>query len=223
MRKFFGCFLLYLITLSQFEKKVVTKANDFLNFFSSLTSFSIQVAEGLPGIHKAEILQLCDEVDNLARQLSDLCARGEGNSPRAQEIARQLSQKLNELKNKIQQAVVSRVVEDFIDITTPLKQFTEAVLAPEGTPNREQNFNDKTLNLQNFSNRAAKTARMVAAGGRFSFEKNCCIQLIWYLKFLTFWGRPYFFVNKFLIVFNKKFLFIKACSNKNKFIRKRLI
>lgn len=125
-----------------------------------------KVAEGLPGIHKAEILQLCDEVDNLSRQLADLCARGEGNSPRAQDIARKLSQKLNELKNKIQQAVVSRVVEDFIDITTPLKQFTEAVLAPEGTPNREQNFNDKTLNLQNFSNRAAKTARMVAAGGR---------------------------------------------------------
>ncbi|OXU28986.1 hypothetical protein TSAR_002363 [Trichomalopsis sarcophagae] len=124
-----------------------------------------KVAEGLPGIHKAEILQLCDEVDNLSHQLGELCARGEGNSPRAQEIARQLSHKLNELKNKIQQAVVSRVVEDFIDITTPLKQFTEAVLAPEGTPGREQNFNDKTLNLQNFSNRAAKTARMVAAGG----------------------------------------------------------
>ncbi|XP_058791899.1 vinculin isoform X2 [Phymastichus coffea] len=124
-----------------------------------------KVAEGLPGIHKAEILQLCDEVDNLSHQLGDLVARGEGNTPRAQEIARQLSQKLNELKNRIQQAVVSRVVEDFIDITTPLKQFTEAVLAPVGTPNREQNFNDKALNLQNFSNRAAKTARMVAAGG----------------------------------------------------------
>ncbi|KAJ8682712.1 hypothetical protein QAD02_018504 [Eretmocerus hayati] len=124
-----------------------------------------KVAEGLPGIHKAEILQLCDEVDNLSRQLADLCARGEGNSPRAQEIARQLSAKLHELKDKIQKAVVSRVVEDFIDIVSPLKQFTEAVLAPEGTPNREQNFNDKSLNLQNFSNRAAKTTRMVAAGG----------------------------------------------------------
>lgn len=48
---------------------------------------------------------------------------------------------------------------------TPLKQFTEAVLAPEGTPNRDQNFSDKASNLQNFSNRAVKTARMVAAGG----------------------------------------------------------
>ncbi|XP_076164268.1 vinculin isoform X6 [Ptiloglossa arizonensis] len=124
-----------------------------------------KVAEGLPGIHKAEILQLCDEVDNLSHQLGDLCAHGQGNTPRAQDIARQLSYKLYELKNRIQQAVVSRVVEDFIDITTPLKQFTDAVLAPEGTPGRDQNFNDKTHALQTFSNRAAKTARMVAAGG----------------------------------------------------------
>ncbi|XP_029665690.1 vinculin isoform X5 [Formica exsecta] len=124
-----------------------------------------KVAEGLPGIHKAEILQLCDEVDNLSHQLADLCAHGQGNTPRAQEIARQLSHKLYELKNRIQQAVVSRVVEDFIDITTPLKQFTDAVLAPAGTPGRDQNFNDKTCTLQTFSNRAAKTARMVAAGG----------------------------------------------------------
>lgn len=124
-----------------------------------------KVAEGLPGIHKAEILQLCDEVDNLSHQLADFCAHGQGNTPRAQEVARQLSHKLYELKNRIQQAVVSRVVEDFIDITTPLKQFTDAVLAPAGTPGRDQNFNDKTCTLQTFSNRAAKTARMVAAGG----------------------------------------------------------
>lgn len=124
-----------------------------------------KVAEGLPGIHKAEILQLCDEVDNLSHQLADLCAHGQGNTPRAQDIARQLSHKLYELKNRIQQAVVSRVVEDFIDITTPLKQFTDAVLTPAGTPGRDQNFNDKTCALQTFSKRAAKTARMVAAGG----------------------------------------------------------
>ena len=45
---------------------------------------------------------------------------------------RLLSQKLDELKDKIQSALVDRVVTDFIDISTPLKQFTDAVLAPEG-------------------------------------------------------------------------------------------
>ncbi|XP_034254648.1 vinculin isoform X6 [Thrips palmi] len=124
-----------------------------------------KVAEGLPGVQKAEILALCDEVDMLSRQLADLCRRGLGDSPQAKEIARQLAQKLHELKNRIQSAVVNRVVEDFIDITTPLKQFVEAVNVPEGTPGREENFARKAQNLQNFSNRAAKTARMVAAGG----------------------------------------------------------
>lgn len=101
------------------------------------------MADGLPGVQKAEILQLCDEVEDLSRRLSDLCAAGKGDTPEAHEVARKLSQKLHELKERINSAVVNRVVEDFIDIVTPLKQFTEAVLAPEGTPNRDQNFSDK--------------------------------------------------------------------------------
>ncbi|GAB6023144.1 hypothetical protein CHUAL_007224 [Chamberlinius hualienensis] len=124
-----------------------------------------KVAEGLPYAQKNEIMALCNEVDSLQRQLADLCHRGLGNSPQAQAIARNLSAKLQQLKNKIQTALVDRVVEDFIDTTTPLKLFTEAVLAPEGTPNREGNFKDRARGLQEFSNRAAKTARMVAAGG----------------------------------------------------------
>ncbi|XP_046665543.1 vinculin isoform X8 [Homalodisca vitripennis] len=124
-----------------------------------------KVADGLPGVQRAEILTLCDQVDRLSRQLSDLCRRGMGNSPQAQEIARTLSQKLHELKEKIQNAVVNRVVEDFVDITTPLKQFTDAVHVPEGTPGRDVNFNDKAAVLSEWSTRAARTGRMVAAGG----------------------------------------------------------
>ncbi|KAK5638373.1 hypothetical protein RI129_012668 [Pyrocoelia pectoralis] len=124
-----------------------------------------KVAEGLPGIQKTEILELCDEVDGLSRQLEHLCMQGHGDSVQAQEVARKLSQKLHDLKERINKAVTNRVVEDFIDIVTPLKHFTEAVLALEGVPNRDQNFSDKAANLQQFSNRAVKTAKMVAAGG----------------------------------------------------------
>lgn len=46
--------------------------------------------------------------------------------------SRKLSHKLEELKKMIQDAVVSRVVEDFVDINTPLKQFTDAVHVPKG-------------------------------------------------------------------------------------------
>lgn len=124
-----------------------------------------KVAEGLPGIQRAEILSLCDEVDYLSNQLSDLCRRGLGNSPKAQEIAKMLSHKLHELKEKIQNAVVNRVVEDFVDIISPLRHFTEAVRVPEGTPGREANFEDKAGCLSDWSRRAAKTGKMVAAGG----------------------------------------------------------
>lgn len=123
------------------------------------------MAEGLPGHQKVEILQLCDEVDQLANQFAKLCAQGLGNTPEAQEIARKLNAKLHELKGKIQQALVNRVVEDFMDVSTPLKQFSDAVNVPEGTPGRDQNFNQKSNNLQAFSDRASKTSRMVAAGG----------------------------------------------------------
>ncbi|OQV21327.1 Vinculin [Hypsibius exemplaris] len=83
----------------------------------------------------------------------------------AKEIAQKLNNKLNELKNKIHTALLQRVVEDFVDIGTPLKQFTDAVLAPEGTANREGNFHDKARLLTEHALRAADTARMVAAGG----------------------------------------------------------
>jgi len=124
-----------------------------------------KVAQGLQGAQRAEILALCNQVDSLSRQLGDLCRSGQGNSPQAQAVAKLLSQKLDELKDKIQSALVDRVVTDFVDISTPLKQFTDAVLAPEGTPGREENFQDKAENLKGFSARAAQTARMVAAGG----------------------------------------------------------
>ncbi|XP_037528019.1 vinculin isoform X1 [Rhipicephalus sanguineus] len=124
-----------------------------------------RTAESCPMPQRAEIVQLCNEIDSLTRKLKDLCRRGQGNTPEAQQTARLISSKLLELKHKIQKALVNRVVEDFIDITTPLKMFTEAVHAPEGTPNREANFQDKARNLTEFSQKAARTARNVALGG----------------------------------------------------------
>ncbi|XP_075154748.1 vinculin [Haematobia irritans] len=123
-----------------------------------------KVAEGCPGHQKAEIMQLCDEVERLKRQAA-------GNTPAAKEAAKKLTQKLHELKAAVQNALVNRIVQDFMDVSTPLKQFTEAVMMPEGTPGREQNFNQKSNNLQAFSDRASKTSRMVAAGGACGNKK----------------------------------------------------
>lgn len=113
---------------------------------------------------REDILDLCNEVESLYSQLEDLCDRGQGGSPQAQEIARRLNRKLQELKKLIEKALIDRVVNDFVDIATPLKQFTEAVYQPLGTPNRDLNFTEKANNLNQFSNRVTSTARNVASG-----------------------------------------------------------
>ncbi|XP_014662194.1 PREDICTED: vinculin-like isoform X1 [Priapulus caudatus] len=124
-----------------------------------------KVAQGLAGPERGELLRTCDEVEQLAHQLRDLVRRGQGNSPQAQATARQLGFKLNELKDRIQSALVQQVVGDFADITTPLKQFTDAALAPESKPNRVADFEDKANRLTNYATNASQTAYMVAAAG----------------------------------------------------------
>ena len=47
-----------------------------------------KVAQGLQGEPRAEILNLCNQVESLSRQLGDLCASGQGNSPQAQAVAK---------------------------------------------------------------------------------------------------------------------------------------
>lgn len=124
-----------------------------------------KVAVGLQGVQKAEMIALCEQVDRLSRQLSDQCRRGLGSSPQAQQIARTLQEKLHELKDSIQTAVVNRVVEDFADINTPLKQFTEAVHVPEGVAGRDMNLSVKAGSLDKATTSASRTGRLVAAGG----------------------------------------------------------
>lgn len=75
-----------LIFVSLFHPKIYLIF--FLNFGFKKLFLHLQVADGLPGVQKAEILGLCDEVDILSRQLSDLCRRGLGDSPQAHSVAR---------------------------------------------------------------------------------------------------------------------------------------
>ncbi|XP_045177292.1 vinculin-like isoform X9 [Mercenaria mercenaria] len=124
-----------------------------------------RIAAGCSGPQRSDLLRLCDETEILTNQLSDLIAKGQGNSPQAKAIARHLSEKLHALKSKIQEALVNQVAEDFIDITTPLKQLTEASMVPLGTAGREANFDDKTRNFEAHTAKLADTANMVATAG----------------------------------------------------------
>jgi len=124
-----------------------------------------KVAEGLQGPKRAELLQLCSDVERLSDQLAELCRKGQGNTPQARAIAASLSQKLNELKACMQDALVSQVADDFMDISTPLKMLSDAALAPFGTPNRESTFEDRAQNFGAHAAKLAGTARMLAQSG----------------------------------------------------------
>ncbi|XP_072945946.1 vinculin [Epargyreus clarus] len=133
---------------------------------NSIVSQGQRIADGLQGREKAEIMQLCSDVQRLSDKLADLCMSGRGDTEEARAITRELTDKLHELKRGMERAVVNRVVEDFIDVAAPLRHFTDAVNMPEGTPGREANFEQRAAALQAFSARAAATAGVVAATSR---------------------------------------------------------
>ena len=55
-----------------------------------------------------------------------------GNSPQAASIAQKIEKKMEELNNKLQNAVIAQVAEDFMDTTTNLKQLEKAARSPPG-------------------------------------------------------------------------------------------
>ncbi|XP_076114503.1 vinculin-like isoform X12 [Mytilus galloprovincialis] len=124
-----------------------------------------KVADSCTGPQRSELLRLCDETEILTNQLSDLIRRGQGDSPQAKAIARQLTEKLHNLQAKIQEALVNQVAEDFIDITGPLKQLHDASLTPLGVPGREEKFDDRARNFESHASKLADTANMVATAG----------------------------------------------------------
>ncbi|CDW52063.1 vinculin [Trichuris trichiura] len=135
------------------------------NALASLLDEARRMADLCPPKEKYAINQLCDEIDRLCEQLTDLQRKGMGDSPQARAAIEQLRGKLHDLKEMMDRVLLDRVVDDFADITTPLKQFAEAVVAPEGTPAREQNFNDKGQNLRDHCQRCAHTGRLVGTAG----------------------------------------------------------
>ena len=69
------------------------------------------------------------------------------------------------LQHAIQTALVDKVVEDFLDIATPLKQLTDCVVQPPPPGlDRDRIFDEKAENLSRFSDRIVRTAKMVAVG-----------------------------------------------------------
>ncbi|NXG61989.1 VINC protein, partial [Hemiprocne comata] len=139
-----------------------------------------RLANVMMGPYRQDLLAKCDRVDQLAAQLADLAARGEGESPQARAIAAQLQDSLKDLKTRMQEAMTQEVSDVFSDTTTPIKLLAVAATAPSDAPNREEasilrwSFSHKKLQLvfderaANFENHAARlgaTAEKAAAVG----------------------------------------------------------
>lgn len=134
-------------------------------------------AKNLSGPERKEIMDLADDVERLSKKLADLKRQGKGNSPEAQEIARQLEAKLGDLERALQRAVAGRVGDDFMDVQGPLKQLERAAKAPQGAPNRDADFSNKAANFVEHGQKLADTASLVANFGASTADKQLLDQI----------------------------------------------
>ena len=68
-----------------------------------------------------KVVSLCKSIQQNSADLANLCAAGAGDTPQALELAKRVATDLGQLKEAIQTALVDKVVEDFMDVVTPLK------------------------------------------------------------------------------------------------------
>ncbi|XP_014811795.1 PREDICTED: vinculin isoform X3 [Calidris pugnax] len=124
-----------------------------------------RLANVMMGPYRQDLLAKCDRVDQLAAQLADLAARGEGESPQARAIAAQLQDSLKDLKARMQEAMTQEVSDVFSDTTTPIKLLAVAATAPPDAPNRDEVFDERAANFENHAARLGATAEKAAAVG----------------------------------------------------------
>ncbi|KAF1412023.1 Vinculin, partial [Spheniscus magellanicus] len=134
-----------------------------------------RLANVMMGPYRQDLLAKCDRVDQLAAQLADLAARGEGESPQARAIAAQLQDSLKDLKTRMQEAMTQEVSDVFSDTTTPIKLLAVAATAPSDAPNRDEAsiprwsfshvFDERAANFENHAARLGATAEKAAAVG----------------------------------------------------------
>ncbi|KFQ17473.1 Vinculin, partial [Merops nubicus] len=124
-----------------------------------------RLANVMMGPYRQDLLAKCDRVDQLAAQLADLAARGEGESPQARAIAAQLQDSLKDLKTRMQEAMTQEVSDVFSDTTTPIKLLAVAATAPPDAPNRDEASIHGAANFENHAARLGATAEKAAAVG----------------------------------------------------------
>ncbi|XP_038639185.1 vinculin isoform X3 [Scyliorhinus canicula] len=124
-----------------------------------------RLANAMMGPYRQEMTGKCDKVEQLAGQLAELAARGEGDSPQARAIAAQLQDALKDLKSKMQEVMTQEVSDVFSDTTTPIKLLAVAATAPRDAPNRDEVFQERAAYFENHAAKLGATAEKAAAVG----------------------------------------------------------
>jgi len=146
-----------------------------------------RVADGLDPTSRAKIQTLTNEIQHdLGRtedgcpdaqelpkgKLQDVCRHGEASSPAGSALARSINNKLTYLVDCLQSALVSRVVHNFLDISTPLKQFVDCVLIPAAdSGERENQLQERSRRLVDFSDGIVVSSKLVATGNTSGNKK----------------------------------------------------
>lgn len=73
------------------------------------------------------MVTLCKSIQQNSADLANLCAAGAGDTPQALELAKRVATDLGQLKEAIQTALVDKVVEDFMDVVSPLKVHVRSI------------------------------------------------------------------------------------------------
>jgi len=120
-----------------------------------LVQLGYKVSEGFDGQTRTELLEAGNELDRVNHQLgSNLTSQGSRQT---------LNAAVQRLEERVNQAVINRIIQDMADITTPLKQFTDAVLAQEAAARKKEMVEQRGQALKQFSSRLSRTANIVAS------------------------------------------------------------
>jgi len=119
-----------------------------------IVELGYKISEGFDGQTKNEIIDACNELDRVNHQ--------HGNNLNDARSRQTVTTTIEKLENTINEAVITRIIQDMADITSPLKQFTDAVLCQEAMARKRDLVEQKGGYLKQFSGRLSKTANIVA-------------------------------------------------------------
>jgi len=99
---------------------------------------------------------------------------------------RNIASSLLKLEQRINEVVINRIIQDMADISTPLKQFSDAVLSSEAMTRKRDLVEAKGGALKEFSGRLSNTANIVAvATARNKRRADSLVQLSSQVEHLT--------------------------------------